>query len=187
MALEWARENVKAPALCVKPIHGHEANPAKDVNVDCIPMLKLVASKYNSDFYNSDDQLGFLMYEQKVLKCANCGLAVTEDHKLPVRDEYDPFVGHLSAKIRCDWIRIPKSQNKMLQTFDYFDLVACTPGCVLSFLLDGTTVSPSMTPALVNFSINQRHGINISPCRAPNKAAFAYTHSCTDDTKTNKK
>jgi hypothetical protein len=111
------------------------------------------------------------------LRCCNCGLVVTEDMKLPVRDPHDPIAPLRPGVESRDYVRIPLDYDELRNpTFEYTDYVACTPPCALRSMYDNPDLTRTHVPHIFAIMMAQRHRIDEPTNAAPPTDALAYLY-----------
>jgi hypothetical protein len=117
------------------------------------------------------------------LRCCNCGLAIDETMKLPVRDPHDP-IAQTQAR---DYVRIPLDFDELrtrtsvnatdnAASFEYSDYVACTPPCALRFMYESPDFVSSHVPDLFAKMMWLRHRINEPVNAAPTADCLSYLY-----------
>jgi hypothetical protein len=110
-----------------------------------------------------------------VLRCCNCGLAVDESMKLPVRDPHDPI-----APDGRDYVRIPLDFDELRgPSFEYSDYIACTPPCALSHMYDSPDFITSHVADIFPTMMWIRHRIDEPVNRAPPADCLNYLYRWT--------
>lgn len=117
-----------------------------------------------------------VLQQPGTLRCCNCGLAVTDDMKLPVFDPHDPILARdKHIKKRWDYVRVVLAYDE-LQTpsFEYSSFVACTPPCALRYAQDHPDFLPSNVPFLLHTMMWERHRIDEPVVPAPSGDCLRY-------------
>lgn len=106
-----------------------------------------------------------------VLRCCNCGLSISEDMKLPVRDRFDPI------DINSDYVRVPLDYEEVRNpSFELSDFCACTPGCALRYMYDSPDFITSHVPHLFALMMWHRHRMDEPVTAAPPADALQYLY-----------
>ena len=114
------------------------------------------------------------------LRCCNCGFAVTENMKLPIRDLHDPIVPQQykgQGIFTRDYVRVPLDFDELRNpSFEYSDYVACTPSCALKYMYDDATLRPSHVPHLFAMMMWMRHRHDEPVNAAPSVDCLSYMY-----------
>lgn len=139
-----------------------------------------------------------LLSQPGVLRCCNCGLAVTAAMRLPVYDPQDAILrpapnpsATADAKAASDKGARDKGKGEMLDyvrvvleydelrtpSFEYSQFVACTPPCALAFAYDHPSFQPSQVPHMHANMMWERHRVDEPTVKAPSAESLAYINS----------
>ncbi len=135
-----------------------------------------------------------LLSQPGVLRCCNCGLAVTPAMRLPVFDPHDPVLGpDGTASVRengwrLDYVRVVLEYDELrTPSFEYSGFVACTAPCALRFAYNHPSFQPSQVPHMHANMMWERHRIDEPTVAAPCSDCLAYVHRSTRITSSDSK
>lgn len=125
--------------------------------------------------HTASDEIAVLC-KRGTLRCCNCGLAVTKEMMLPLRDAQDPFwIPTKPASEQCDYVRVPFAFNELCNpSFEYSDYVACTPQCSLGSMYDNPNLMQSHVPHLFAMMMWKRHRQEEPVNAAPGADCLSY-------------
>jgi hypothetical protein len=123
----------------------------------------------------------YILSQPGVLRCCNCGLAVTKAMMLPVFDPYDAILGSQNptskGQERLDYVRVVFEYDELrTPTTEFSPFVACTPPCALRFSYDHSSFIPSQVPHLHAIMMWERHHIDEPTVAAPSGDCLAYVN-----------